>query len=400
MMTDEELNILMQSLSDEEIGGLYASLPETDDEEAAGRIADRFYQKCAAAGITAGRSVRRTVKQRPKIPLKYMGFAAAACVAVAAGAVAFYNAQTEKPGVIIQPASSNTAVVTEITVSHTTTASETVSGSTGSETGTAQTTAVTADTTDSAPAVTESGQSAVYTEPVTTATSTEAASTGTMLVTSVSGTATAAVTSGTATTGATVSKPFSTSTTTTTTTTGALKTTITSTTAVNRTDPLFHTSISTYTEETFASRPPMLTSSTVTSGVVATSAWYYTTDVMESTVDYTYETSAVAPYEGRDHASAWLVHAPYCNTYQRGEWYDLDGTVLGVEYHTGNQNELEYDNYVVLNEHPEMFTIDDSEYDADRPGTYPIHIIYDRGEALGSWNPAEPAVVSIYVTVL
>jgi len=404
MMTDEELNILMQSLSDEEIGGLYASLPEENDEAAAGRIADRFYKKCAAAGVAVGHSrpVQQTVKQRPRIPLKYMGFAAAACVAVAAGAVAFYNAQTEKPGVILEPASSGTAAVTEITVSQTTTA--TVTTGENGKTQTTETSVSTGEVDTTSAADTETTPAETVTETIenTSANTEQIQTTGTEATRTASNTTVSAARTTTTTTLTTTTKLY----TSTTTTTRWIPHTETS--EEIETDPMFHTTvIITSAVATYASGPPTTAeverpntsvyySTTATGMVPKTTAAIPPT---ETTTNYQY--SETQPYFGEtDHAAAWLVHAPYTNTYQRGEWYDLSGTVLGVWYSSDGVGTLESIDDATLEDYPELFTIDDSEYDCNRSGTYPIRIIYDRGEALGSPHPASPAIVSIYVTVL
>ena len=112
-------------------------------------------------------------------------------------------------------------------------------------------------------------------------------------------------------------------------------------------------------------------------------------------------TSMAATDEGprRDHASAWLVHSPIRNTYMVGEDYDLSGTQLGVWYYSQEFGVMESFKMVPLLSNLDMFTIDDSDYDANTPGTYAIRVIYDRGEYFESSMPAPPAVVSIFVTV-
>ena len=368
-MTDFELNILMQSLSDEELGSMYAALPASADAAAADRIANKFYAKCAAAGTPV---LRPRQKARPRIKVKYLGFSAAACVAVAASAAAYYSSQTEKPGVMPE----TTAVTAESTTTYTETVTtvltvqQTASGTSGTQKTTApQTTASAVQTTESAvQTAAASGTSAA--ETVNTTVTTTAKQTAV--------TRTASQTAST-----------QTSTTTQTTTTQAqLSTTLTTptTTRVMTTTPPH--------EETYA---------TCATTIAFTSSPGTMYTAPETTDSEYYTTTAAAPSKGdisTDHAAVWLVHAPFCNTYHVGEEIDLSGTRLGVWYMSCDKGVMENDSSVLLSEHPEMFTVDASAYRADRPGTYAIRVIYDRGKTIGSRTPAAAKSVNIYVTVI
>ena len=174
----------------------------------------------------------------------------------------------------------------------------------------------------------------------------------------------------------------------------------------------------TVTSATYTSATTWYTSTTrpvssTTAGVeppvttrIVTSTELLTTMATSATSEPSHEhtgpaTSRPASDEGprRDHASAWLVHAPKRNTYRVGEDYDLTGTQLGVWYYSQEYGVMESYKMVPLLSNLEMFTIDDSDYDASTPGTYAIRVIYDRGEYFESATPAPPAVVSIFVTV-
>ena len=370
MMTDHELNMLMQSLTDEEVGSLYASLPESADAAAADRIADRFYQKCAAAGMPV--AAKAKPKKRPILRVKYLGFSAAACVAVAVSAAAYYNSQTEKPGVI--PETTAAVTVTETTQTETVTTA--------------------AATTAAKPAKTTAAQTTTETASQTTAAETTAAKETAKETTTVTETTTASKRTETERTTASTAETRRT------TASSAVQTSTTARTEASTTsEPMKATSASyvTTTTQTYMSASTYTTSFTTTEIVVSSAA------EMQTTVSTTTTTTGGDSNKGgtkSDHAAIWLVHAPFCNTYHVGEDIDLTGARVGIWYYSCRDGLLESEQSVLLTERPELFTIDASAYRADTPGTYPIRVIYDRGSEIGSNVPSPAKSVNIYVTVI
>lgn len=387
MTLDNELDLLMQSLTDEELGALCGALPEADDEAAAARIAARFYAKQQEAEAHAA-----VLPARHGIRLKILGIAAAACVAVAASVTAFLHFRTTAPGVIL-PAETTVAVQTDLSqpteAQHSETTAEPVTTDHTAKTaqGT-QTEAVTTQAASEAEQASET-QSAGFT------TQSTAQSNGNQTVSSesaVSGSQRETASEDVPDEGGSGAQ--------TTRYTGESVTTTASKTSTRgkttSTAPR-HTATTPSATRYTTSRITTITTLSSTLGTKETTTVPMCTTT--ATCATSWGISGTGFISRADYAACSLLQIPGKIQYSIGEELSFEGLLVSAEYYAGDTGALlQYLDSVSPLDYPDCFMIS-TDYDPYTAGNYTVTVEYNAGDILGRTEPAESVFLQYMVIV-